>query len=180
MSHPSQVEFCLKIRSMFPDHFKNKKVLDVGSLDINGSNRIFFENCNYTGLDLDKGKNVDVICEAHKYYAADETFDTIISTECFEHDMYLNYTLNNIVRMLKPGGLFLFTCATLGRPEHGTSRTTSSDSPFTSTKEIWKDYYRNITEADIKQMLYLDNIFSDYKFNVQGFDIRFYGIKYKS
>jgi hypothetical protein len=82
--------------------------------------------------------------------------------------------------MLKPGGLFLFTCATLGRPEHGTSRTTGFDSPFTSTKEIWKDYYRNITEADIKQMLYLDNIFSDYKFNVQGFDIRFYGIKYKS
>ena len=39
--------------------FKNKKVLDIGSLDINGSNRFLFEDCNYLGIDVGEGKNVD-------------------------------------------------------------------------------------------------------------------------
>lgn len=52
MAHPEQVEFCTRIKNKFPDFFKNKNVLDVGSLDINGNNRYLFQNCSYTGVDV--------------------------------------------------------------------------------------------------------------------------------
>lgn len=45
------------------------------------------------------------------------TFDTIISTECFEHDPEYSESLNKIYKMLKPDGLFCFTCASTNRME---------------------------------------------------------------
>jgi cyclopropane fatty-acyl-phospholipid synthase-like methyltransferase len=51
------------------------------------------------------------------------TFDTIISSECFEHDPEYKESFIKIYNMLKPDGLFCFTCASTGRNEHGTRRT---------------------------------------------------------
>ena len=180
MAHPSQWNYCDAVKQTFPNFFRNSKVLDVGSLDINGCNKPHFTNCIYTGLDIGPGPNVDVISKGHEYSVADEIYDTIISTECFEHDKYIALTLQNIVRMLRPEGLFVFTCATTGRPEHGTRRTDTYSSPLTttvSTEEDWGDYYRNLTEEDFRQMLNFDAVFSKYEFNVEGLDIRFWGIK---
>ena len=122
MAHIEQRDFCFGVKDKYPEFFKNKKVLDIGSLDINGSNRDLFENCNYTGLDVGEGKNVDIISIGHLFNGPDNHFDTIISTEVFEHDMFYEETIKNVMRMLKPGGLFLFTCGAPGRPEHGTRR----------------------------------------------------------
>ena len=47
MAHKEQRDFCLRVKEKYPEFFKDKKVLDIGSLDINGSNRDLFENCNY-------------------------------------------------------------------------------------------------------------------------------------
>lgn len=180
MAHPSQWHYCDAVHQLFPEQFSNSRVLDVGSLDINGCNKPHFNNCIYTGLDIGPGPNVDVISKGHEYWAADEAFDTIISTECFEHDKYVAQTLQNIIRMLRPEGLFVFTCATTGRPEHGTRRTDTYSSPLTTTvteEEDWGDYYRNLTEEDFREMLDFNKIFSKYEFNVEGTDIRFWGIK---
>jgi SAM-dependent methyltransferase len=179
MAHPAQWQYCDNVRQLFPKQFSNARVLDVGSLDINGSNKPLFTNCIYTGLDIAPGSNVDVVSKGHEYRADEESFDTIISTECFEHDKYIALTLQNIVRMLRPEGLFTFTCATTGRAEHGTRRTDTYSSPLTtsSEEEDWGDYYKNLTEEDFKQMLDFDSIFSSYEFNVEGTDIRFWGIK---
>ena len=81
MAHPQQQEFCKRMSDLFPQYFTGKKVLDIGSLDINGNNRFFLTNCNYIGLDVGEGPNVDVIQVAHLYDAPDEQFDLIISTE---------------------------------------------------------------------------------------------------
>jgi hypothetical protein len=97
MAHPEQREFCEKIKAAFPAHFQDVDALDVGSLDINGSNRDLFTNTNYVGLDLGEGKNVDVVGPVHKAYSASGLFDTVISTECFEHDKYYKKSLQAIV-----------------------------------------------------------------------------------
>jgi hypothetical protein len=76
------------MKELHPEHFKDNKVLDIGSLDINGNNKFLFDNSEYIGLDIAEGNNVDVVCIGHEYDAPDETFDTIISTEALEHDMY--------------------------------------------------------------------------------------------
>jgi len=161
--HDEQIFFCKKVKDKFPEYFVNKKVLDIGSLDVNGSNKRYFDNCEFIGIDIGPGKNVDVVTPGHLYDAPDESFDTIISTECFEHDMYVEKTLKNIVRLLKPNGLFLFTCAAPGRNEHGTQRTRPEDSPLTANiNEEWSNYYCNISENMLKEMLDLNNIFKEY------------------
>jgi 2-polyprenyl-3-methyl-5-hydroxy-6-metoxy-1,4-benzoquinol methylase len=88
MAHKQQIEFCKKIKYQFPEHFKNIWVLDAGSYDINGNNRYAFENCIYLGVDIEHGKNVDIVSKVHELNFKDGMFDTIITTEMLEHDVF--------------------------------------------------------------------------------------------
>jgi hypothetical protein len=56
MAHPQQAEFVAYCRLQYPQNFKDCKVLEVGSLDINGSIRDFFTDCQYIGVDLGEGQ----------------------------------------------------------------------------------------------------------------------------
>lgn len=173
MAHEQQKEFCLSVKNKFPSFFKLSRVLDCGSLDINGNNRYLFSECSYLGIDLGVGSNVDIVTPIHLFKPIFNNYDTIISTECFEHDIYYKASITNIIRLLRPGGLFLFTCATEGRPEHGTVNQHSNDSPFTNS------YYKNLTEKDIREFLNLEEIFQDYEFSINNIthDLYFWGIK---
>jgi hypothetical protein len=79
--------------------------------------------------------------------------------------------------MTKPNGLIVMSCATTGRPEHGTTRTSPADSPLTIGKG-W-DYYKNLTEQDFRDNLNIDDMFSSHTFIVGAPhpDLYFYGIK---
>jgi len=178
MAHIEQRMFCTKVRSIHPECFYNVNALDIGSLDINGSNRYLFTLGNYLGIDVALGKNVDAVSKGHEWSAPDCHYDTIISTECFEHDMYYELTLKNTVRMLKPNGMFIFTCATHGREEHGTVV------GFTAEEQShlpgwWNNYYKNLDAKDIRSVLDVDIIFKEYMFEVndKSHDLYFYGIK---
>jgi SAM-dependent methyltransferase len=179
MAHPQQTDFCLSVKKKFPSYFKGGWVLDIGSLDINGNNQYLFENAGYIGVDLLPGKNVDFTSKAHELQFPDSSFDVIISTECFEHDPYYELSIINIVRMLKPGGLFLFTCATTGRPEHGTRRTTPDDAPFTQSFGNWGDYYKNLEAHHIEKAIDCEACFQQYEFLTQHetHDLYFWGLK---
>jgi len=173
--HPECKTFTIKIRDKFPDSFLNKTVLDVGSWDVNGSNKDLFKKCNYTGIDIAEGKNMDIVTKTHEHNPGIQ-YDTIISTECFEHDMHYKKSLKRIVELLKSGGLFLFTCATTGRPEHGTKRTTMADSLTANLDSRWSMYYKNLTMSDIREAIDI-NIFKEYEFQLHGLDLYFYGVK---
>jgi SAM-dependent methyltransferase len=179
MAHKEQKDYCVSIMRKYPSHFQEKNVLDCGSLDINGNNRYLFTNCNYLGIDIGQGKNVDIATPIHEFNYPDESFDTIISTECFEHDMHYEKSLKNICRLLKSGGLFIFTCATINRPEHGTLRSEIISSPLTSAISEWSNYYKNLTENDIRAVINIDYIFLIYEFNIEygHHDLNFWGIK---
>ena len=180
MAHHQQQKYVEAVKYIFPEFFKWKSVLDIGSLDINGNNRVFFENCEYTGIDVGEGPNVDVVSLGHLYEPYTQ-YDTIISTECFEHDKFYALTMQNAVRLLKPGGMFVFTCATLGREEHGVSTNNSQwASPLTTQRADWHNYYKNLTSEDVRAVLPVDSIFSKYQFThvekpMQ--DLYFFGVK---
>jgi hypothetical protein len=180
MAHLQQAQFCQIVKYIFPEYFTSSRILDVGSLDVNGNNRYLFTSCDYTGIDVADGPNVDHSCPGSEWKPRIK-YDTIISTECFEHDMHWNETLQNIcLNLLKSGGLFLFTCATTGRSEHGTRRTTPQDSPLTSAFDgDWSDYYMNLTESDIREAIDLEAIFKMHHFyvNKESCDLYFWGIK---
>jgi SAM-dependent methyltransferase len=190
MAHIQQEQFCLKVKDKFPNNFLNVKVLDIGSFDCNGNDKHFFQDCDYTGIDLMPGENVDIVCAGQDYDAPDQTFDTIISCECFEHNPFYKETIKNAIRMLKSGGLFLFTCATTGRPVHGVA---SENLLMKDVDPNWKslpnvliersdwdnEYYKNLTENDIRDSINIENIFLEYHFEIEKdhCDLYFWGIK---
>lgn len=178
MAHRQQQEFFLKVKNKFPDRFKNCSVVDIGSLDINGNNRFLFNEYTYIGVDVGPGKNVDVISKGHEY-KPNEIYDVVISSECFEHDMYYSETVKNCIDLTKSNGLFTFTCASTGRPEHGTRRTSQQDAPLLVEHGDWFDYYKNLTEEDIRQIVNIDEVFLEYEFeyNPETCDLYFWGIK---
>ena len=158
------------------------KVLEVGSYNVNGTVRDTFnptKEVEYLGVDVAEGPCVDVVCPGHLLEAADEFYDFIISCECFEHDMHYEKTLPNLIRMLSSKGGFLFSCATTGRPEHGTPATSPQDCPPTQEHSEWSSYYKNLTEEDIRAVIDVDDIFSEYEFSVDttAADLYFYGVK---
>jgi SAM-dependent methyltransferase len=179
MAHQQQRDFCHSVKKKFPNFFIEKLVLDIGSLDINGNNQYLFENSGYIGIDLLPGKNVDFCCSGHQLNLPDASFDVVISTECFEHDPNYSETIKNMYRMLKPGGLFIFSCATTGRPEHGTRRSTPEDAPLIQGLGEWADYYKNLTQNDIEDIFDITENFESYDFSVQSetFDLYFWGVK---
>jgi len=119
--HKEQIDYIIRTKKRFPQFFENKNILDIGSFDVCGNEKRFFTNCEFIGLDIGPGENVDVICPAQEYDAPNEYFDTIISCECWEHNPFYSESIKNAIRMLKSGGFFIFTCATTDRPIHGTS-----------------------------------------------------------
>ena len=84
--HPEASDFLNFVKSNFTDFFENKKVLDVGSGDINGNNRYLFNNCDYIGNDVIQTSNVTIVSKTKDLPFENNSFDTIISSECFEHD----------------------------------------------------------------------------------------------
>ena len=82
--------------------------------------------------------------------------------------------------MLKADGLFVFTCASTGRPEHGTRQCKPHQS-FGTLSDIvdMRDYYKNLTEYDIDAVLSLKDSFSVFKtyYNTFSKDLYFVGIK---
>ena len=177
MSHAEQLEYVKSLKKIYPSFFNEKKVLEVGSLDINGSIRQFFDNCDYLGIDIGKGPGVDVVSEGQKYDAPNDTFDVSCSAECFEHNPYWLETFLNMIRVTKPNGMVFFTCATDGRPEHGTTRTDLYSSPLTVEKG-W-EYYMNLNEKHFTNFIDFDKLFVTYSFAVNGAicDLYFFGIK---
>jgi SAM-dependent methyltransferase len=154
LSHPEQIAFVGKVKAAFPRFFASARVLEVGSLDINGSVRGCFEGGTYIGLDVASGPGVDVVCQGQAYDAPDGSFDTVISCEAMEHNPHWQATMRNMIRVCRPGGLVLMTCASTGRKEHGTTATSPADSPLTIG--LGWDYYRNLTARDFKHALPLN------------------------
>ena len=176
--HDQAVHFVNWAIRVLADRFRDGRVLESGSGDINGNNRRRVPHREYIGNDIAPGPNVDVVCETGKLSYPDEHFDLILSTEVLEHDMKIAESLKNSVRMLKPLGVLCITCASVGRAEHGTRRTSSSQSFTTKLDDgAWNDYYENVTLKDIAKHIDLDQFVYRAYYNAWSWDLYFVGIK---
>lgn len=169
MAHAAQRDFTIDVKNRLPEYFRGRKVLDCGSLNINGDNRFLFEQCDYLGIDVCSGTNVDVVTLIHEHEAEDGSYDVVISTEALEHDRHWRLSLQKMLRVLKPGGLLVLTCATTGRPPH-----------FYGPSE-WGEYYANLSEEDIRSEISIETAFASHEFRVEKMrsegDLYFWGIK---
>jgi SAM-dependent methyltransferase len=177
MSHPEQIGFFQLVADLNRRAVNGGRVLEIGSYDVNGTIRSIFESAaDYVGVDLTPGPGVDVVGFGHEVAEPDASFDAAISGECFEHDPHWKETFANMVRVTRPGGLVAFTCASRGRPEHGTRRTDAALSP--GTQAVGLDYYRNLEGHDF-DVLPLPEWFSEWRFWYMptSFDLYFAGIR---
>jgi SAM-dependent methyltransferase len=176
MAHGSQIAFVQRLKTEFPKYFENIKVLEVGSLNINGTVRDHFTDCTFVGVDVDEGPGVDLTCGGQDVDHPDNTYDTTCSCNCFEHNPYWVESFRNMYRMTRSDGLIFISVPTTGYPEHGTSNRAPHDSPLT-IKKGW-EYYSNLTEEDFRSNFDVDNMFHTYKFEVSKTpDLFFYGFK---
>jgi len=100
------------------NNIENKKILDVGSYDVNGTMKPIFEKGQYVGLDMEEGPNVDIVGVSHNIPFEKDEFDIVISSSCFEHDDMFWVSFQEMCRVLKPGG-YMYVQAPSNGPYHG-------------------------------------------------------------
>ena len=177
MAHYQQLEFVAQVKRHFPAFFQGAKVLEVGSWIANATIREQFEACDYVGTDVAEGPGVNLAVPGQDLAFPTGSFDVMVSCQCFEHNPYWLETFLNMTRMLRDGGLFVFTCAGVGRSEHGTSRRYPTSSLTALDQQ--RDYYRNLSARDFESRIDVANHFSHYAFldNHYSKDLLFVGFK---
>lgn len=178
MAHYQQQRFVQIVAERLPQFFRGTRVLEVGSWDANGSVRHRFTDCDYTGADVAAGPGVDVVCPGQDLAYPDGHFDVVMSLECFEHNPQWQATFRNMLRMLRPGGLCLVTCACIGRGEHGTARRAANAS--LTAIEGHHAHYVNLRKSDIAGAADLQAAFGEAQrlfYNPYFYDLYFLGIK---
>ena len=110
-------------RTIVTADIAGKRVIEVGSMNVNGSLRPHVESFGpscYIGVDFAPGRGVDVVCDAvdlERRFGA-EAFDVVISTEMLEHAENWRAVITAMKRVLVPGGLIVLTARGPGFKRH--------------------------------------------------------------
>lgn len=91
-------------------------VLDIGAQNVNGSLRpLVPEGCHYIGLDFEAGHGVDVVlADPYRLPFDAGSVDAVVSSSCFEHVEFFWLMFNEVLRVLKPDGLFYLNAPSNG------------------------------------------------------------------
>ena len=135
------------------------RTLDVGSLDVNGSIKSLCKGF-YIGIDIRKGKNVDIQASSHNLPFKSETFDNVISIGTLEHDDAFWLSADEMKRVLKIGGKLILSIPNYKFKMHLHP----------------KDYWR-FSEDAVQILLNRLNQITSWKASVNDDCLRIWGIK---
>jgi len=110
--------------SLTKGEVQDKKIIEIGSYDVNGSFRQLYEPWKpkeYIGVDIESGPGVDMICNAEDVLKnfGENSFDIVISTELLEHVENWRKVISNMKNICKPDGIIIITTRSKGFPYHG-------------------------------------------------------------
>ena len=107
--HLSAIQSFIDFKKTYLDEINHQiKIVEIGSQSINESIKKYLKkNFTYIGADIEKGENVDLVLkDPYKLPFNDNSIDGIISISTFEHTEFFWLTYLEILRVLKPSGLF--------------------------------------------------------------------------
>jgi SAM-dependent methyltransferase len=117
---PALLEFARRARAEFGIPVGH--VLEVGSLNVNGTIREVFQAdaADYIGVDAAPGDCVDFLVDGERLTENFPLgyFDTVLCFECLEHTVRPWLVVEQMRRVLKPGGHLWVSTPTYGFPLH--------------------------------------------------------------
>ncbi len=104
--HANSLRLMTELRSCIPP---GSWVADWGARDVNNDGGVYrplFADCDYQGVDIEPGPNVDIVVPANDPSSIPaESFDAVISGQCLEHTERPWLVVKEMARVLKPGGV---------------------------------------------------------------------------
>lgn len=93
------------------------KIIEIGSQNVNGSiKEVCPNNMEYVGVDFVRGKGVDVVLnDPYQLPFENNSIDYCVSSSVFEHSELFWVLYLEILRVLKPDGLFFLNAPSNGK-----------------------------------------------------------------
>lgn len=115
--HASALKYGKLFFDLYCSTLNGAIVVDIGSQNVNGSLKdVCPESLKYIGVDFVKEKGVDVVLDdPYNLPFDDDSVDIVVCSSCFEHSQLFWLLFLEIIRVLKPKGLFY-----LNVPSNGT------------------------------------------------------------
>lgn len=119
--HDSVLAFARRV--LRPEEIVGRRVLEIGSYNVNGSIRQVVEPMLpdlYVGLDAMAGPGVDVVMDVSRavWHFGPSQFDVVLCCEMLEHCARWPIAIEVIKRLLAPRGLAILTTRGPGFPYH--------------------------------------------------------------
>lgn len=110
-------------KSLSANEVGGARILEVGSMDVNGSPRsviLPLKPAQYVGVDGQAGKGVDKVLDASILTSAfpPGSFDIVVCTEMLEHVKDWRSVVVQLKRSVRTGGLLVVTTRSPGFPYH--------------------------------------------------------------
>lgn len=117
--HPTAMQNCQSFFDAYAPSFAsrpNVKVIEIGSQNVNGTLRDTCPtNFEYIGVDFQEATGVDLVLQdPYKLPFENESVDIVLSSSCFEHSEMFWLVFLEILRVLKPNGLFYLNAPSTG------------------------------------------------------------------
>lgn len=106
--HPTALDNAGQFFNCYVGQAVGKTVVDVGAQNVNGSLKaLILPGNRYVGVDFAAGQCVDVVLDdPYQLPFESASVDVVVSSSCFEHVEFFWLMFNEILRILKPDGLF--------------------------------------------------------------------------
>lgn len=111
----------MKIGKIFFDTYSkvfsnNTLVVDIGAQSINGSLKdVCPDHFNYVGVDMVNGNGVDIVLDdPYQLPFSEDSIDIVVCSSVYEHSDMFWLSFLEIMRVLKPNGLFYLNAPSNG------------------------------------------------------------------
>lgn len=117
--HPTAMSNFISFFDVYSKSFpqtRDTRVVEIGSQDVNGSLRsVVPSGFDYVGVDFQEGKGVDIVLDdPYSLPFQSNSVDIVLSSSCFEHSEMFWLVFLQVMRMLKPDGIFYLNAPSSG------------------------------------------------------------------